>query len=81
MDPQELIAAFRNLRGTGERLIAIAHSHPDGPAELSKTDIEQAYYPEAAHLIISLAELNSPQAVAFRIIDGQALPIELHVIV
>jgi len=81
MDPQELIAAFRNLRGTGERLIAIVHSHPHGPAELSKTDIERAYYPEAAHLIISLAELKSPQAVAFRIVDGQALPIELHVIV
>jgi proteasome lid subunit RPN8/RPN11 len=81
MDPQELIAAFRNLRGTGERLIAIVHSHPHGPAELSKTDIERAYYPEAAHLLVSLAEPKRPQAVAFRIVDGQALPIELHVIV
>src|SRR5262245_11985928 len=81
MDPQELIAAFRNLRGTGEILMAIVHSHPHGPADLSKTDIDRAYYPEAAHVVVSLAEPKRPQAVAFRIIDGQALPIELHVIV
>jgi proteasome lid subunit RPN8/RPN11 len=62
-------------------LIAIFHSHPHGPAEPSKTDIERAYYPEVAHLIVSLAELERPQAVAFRILDGEALAIELHVIV
>jgi proteasome lid subunit RPN8/RPN11 len=81
MNPTELIAAFRNIRANGEKLLAIVHSHPHGPAEASKTDVERAYYPEAAHLIISLAELDRPQAVAFRIVDGRALPIELHVIV
>ena len=81
MDPAELIAAFRSLRETGELLIAIFHSHPNGPAEPSKTDIERAYYPEAAHLIVSLAEPGSPQAVAFRIVDGEILPVEVHVIV
>ena len=81
MDPSALIAALRDLRSTGERLIAIFHSHPHGPAEPSKADIEQAYYPEAAHLIVSLADLERPQAQGFRIIDGEALPIEVHVIV
>src|SRR5438105_1598098 len=55
MDPAELISALRELRGTGEELIAVYHSHPHGPAEPSTTDVNQAYYPEAAHLIISLA--------------------------
>jgi len=81
MDPAELIVQLRDLRTTGETLIAIFHSHPHGPAEPSKTDIERAYYPEAAHLIVSLAEPERPQAVAFRILDGGVLPIELHVIV
>ena len=81
MDPAELIAALRELRDTGEKLIAIFHSHPNGPAEPSNRDIERAYYPEAAHLIVSLADRERPQAVAFRIVDGEALPIELHVIV
>ena len=81
MDPAELISTLRGLRETGEELIAIFHSHPNGPAEPSKTDVERAYYPEAAHLIVSLAEPERPQAGAFRIIDSQVLPIELRVIV
>jgi [CysO sulfur-carrier protein]-S-L-cysteine hydrolase len=81
MDPAELIAALRGVRESGERLIAIFHSHPHGPAAPSKTDVDRAYYPEAAHLIISLAELEHPRAEAFRIIDGEALPVELRAIV
>ena len=81
IDPAELIQALRHLRDSGESLIAIFHSHPHGPAEPSNTDIRRAYYPEAAHLIVSLAELERPQAAAFRIIDGEALAIELRAIV
>jgi len=81
MDPAELIAALRGLRQSGERLIAIFHSHPHGPAVPSKTDVDRAYYPEAAHLIVSLAELERPRAEAFRIIEGEALPVELRAIV
>jgi len=76
-----LIAVLRDLRDVGETLIAIYHSHPHGPPEPSSTDVARAYYPEAAHLIISLAELERPQAAAFRIVDGEILPIELRVIV
>jgi [CysO sulfur-carrier protein]-S-L-cysteine hydrolase len=81
IDPAELIATLRALRETGESLLAIFHSHPHGPAEPSKTDIERAYYPESAHLIVSLAELERPQVVAFRIIGGDIFPIEVHAIV
>jgi proteasome lid subunit RPN8/RPN11 len=81
MDPSELIATMRSLRDSGEQLIAIFHSHPHGPAEPSKTDVGRAYYPEAAHLIVSLAEPKRPLAAGFRIIDGQVIPIEVHVIV
>ena len=81
MDPAELIHVLRELRDSGERLVAIYHSHPHGPAELSRRDIEQAYYPEVAQLLVSLADLERPQVAAFRIIDGLPLPIEVHVIV
>jgi len=81
MDPAELIAALRNLRDSGQNLHAIYHSHPHGPEAPSKTDIERAYYPEAAHMIVSLAELERPRVAAFRIIDGEVLPIEVRVIV
>jgi [CysO sulfur-carrier protein]-S-L-cysteine hydrolase len=81
IDPGVLIATLRALRETGESLLAIFHSHPHGPAEPSKTDIERAFYPESAHLIVSLAELERPQVVAFRIIGGDVFPIEVHAIV
>jgi proteasome lid subunit RPN8/RPN11 len=81
MDPAQLISAFRDLRQGGEELIGIYHSHPSGPARPSKMDIERAYYPEAAQLIVSLADPKRPKAAAFRIVDGEVLEIEVHAIV
>jgi proteasome lid subunit RPN8/RPN11 len=80
MDPAFLAATLRSLRTSGEQLIAIVHSHPRGSAEPSETDLRRAYYPEAAHVIVSLASLERPQVRGFRIIDGQAYEIELHAI-
>jgi len=80
MAPAELISVLRSLRESGQEMVAIYHSHPQGPAEPSARDIERAYYPEAAHLIVSFAG-GKPVTRAFRIVDGQALEIEVHVIV
>jgi proteasome lid subunit RPN8/RPN11 len=81
MDPQELINALRDLRNAGEELIAIYHSHPFGPAKPSPYDVERAYYPKAAQIIVSLADPLRPQTAAFRIIDGEVLEVELRAIV
>jgi proteasome lid subunit RPN8/RPN11 len=53
MDPHELLTAFTQLEQQGWELLGIYHSHPNGPAEPSPTDISEAYYPEAVHLIWS----------------------------
>ena len=81
MDPAELISTLRDMRNAGEDLIAIYHSHPRGLSQPSKVDIQRAYYPEAAHVIVSLAEPERPRVAAFRIVDGEAIEIELHAIV
>lgn len=81
MEPSELVAVLRDLRGSGEELVGIFHSHPNGPAKPSPTDVARAYYPEAAQLIVSLADVERPETAAFRIVDGQVFPVELHVIV
>jgi [CysO sulfur-carrier protein]-S-L-cysteine hydrolase len=81
MDPAELIKTLRDLRNAGEELVAIYHSHPHGPAEPSKLDAQRAYYPDAAHLIVSLADPASARIGAFRIVDGEVLEIEVHAIV
>ena len=80
IDPAVLASTFRSLRESGEDLVGIVHSHPRGPAEPSQRDLDRAYYPRAAHVIVSLATLESPQVRAFRIIDGQAYEIEIHAI-
>lgn len=54
MDPQGQIDAMRDMRRRGETLFAIYHSHPTGPAEPSATDLEEAAYPDALYLIVSL---------------------------
>jgi hypothetical protein len=41
----------------------------------------RAYYPEAAHIIVSLERPERPVVRGFRIIDGKALEIELRAIV
>ena len=81
MDPAELINNLRDLRHAGEELVAIYHSHPHGPARPSAIDVRRAYNPEAAHLIVSLADPECPQVAAFRIVDEQVLDIEVHAIV
>lgn len=56
MAPEELISQFIEMDKNDLQLVGIYHSHPMGPAEPSGTDIAEAYYPEAVHLIWSRIE-------------------------
>jgi hypothetical protein len=44
----------------------------------SRTDVELAAYPDAAHLILSLADQDTPVLRAFSIRDGQVTERELE---
>jgi proteasome lid subunit RPN8/RPN11 len=79
MDPAGQIEAFRSMRERGEQLYAIYHSHPQGPARPSGTDIEQAAYPEALYLIVSLRGVQPPVLGAWRIRNGAVLAVELQI--
>ncbi|BAZ95203.1 metal-dependent proteiase [Thiohalobacter thiocyanaticus] len=72
LDPAGQIAAMRTMREKGETLFAIYHSHPDAPARPSTTDIEQAAYPEALNLIISLQDRDAPEVRGWWIRGGDA---------
>jgi len=70
--PEDLFAAQRQMRESGEQLLAIYHSHPRATEpQPSETDVRLAYYPQAIYLIIGLA---GQQAVmrAFRISEAES---------
>ena len=52
--PEELFAAMRRIRDAHHKLLGIYHSHPRTSAYPSASDVEMAFYPEAAYFIISL---------------------------
>ena len=70
MEPLQQIKAMLAMEAEGLELIAIYHSHPDGPARPSATDVANAYYPNAVQLIISLADRARPSVRAFTVVDG-----------
>jgi proteasome lid subunit RPN8/RPN11 len=80
VDPVFLFDLFRGLRSSGEELVAIYHSHPNGPAIPSQRDVAHAHYPDAAQVIVSLAGVE-PEVKAYRIAGKEVLEAELHAIV
>lgn len=79
IDPYEQLAAFNQMDELGLELVAIYHSHPQGPDEPSPTDLAQAYYPEAAYLIWS-DQGRGWACAAFAIQQGQVYPVELQIL-
>lgn len=69
MAPEAQLAAFQEIEAEGLELVAIYHSHPDGPENPSITDIAEAYYPEALYLIWSRTS-DEWQCRGFWIRDG-----------
>lgn len=70
--PEELFAVQRQMRGRGQQLLGIYHSHPRSPEPIpSEHDVRLAFYPSAIYFIIGL---NNEEAIlrAFRISERQS---------
>lgn len=88
LDPHEQFRFFKEIDALGLELLGIYHSHPQSPAYPSRTDVAQAFYPEAAYLIVSLPASDAPapdaaantELRAFRIRDGVITEEELAVL-
>ncbi len=77
LDAAQQIAAMSRMRDRGEELFAIYHSHPAAPAQPSITDLEQAAYPDALYLIISLNTKGILELRSFKIENKTAKEIGL----
>ena len=49
--PEELIRVQRQARGLGFDIVGFYHSHPDCPAEWSKTDFDEAHWVGCSYVI------------------------------
>lgn len=54
MAPEEQLSAFNDIESLDLKLLAIYHSHPDGPIGPSSSDITEFAYPDTLYLIWSI---------------------------
>src|SRR5437764_12568456 len=54
IDPRELVRIQREGRERGEDIIGFYHSHPDHPAQWSKTDLAEAHWFGCSYVITSV---------------------------
>lgn len=79
MDPIEELRVFQTIEQNDWELLAIYHSHPNGPLYLSETDIAEITFPDTINLIWA------PQAGewlcrGFMIQNGIIQEIPIHVV-
>lgn len=77
MDPKEQLDAFEWIDSHGQELLGIFHSHPNGPGEVSETDIEEAAYP-VVHIVLDGSD-GLWRARGFWIEDGKAAEVTLEI--
>ncbi len=54
--PQELVRIQRQARGLGLDIVGFYHSHPDHPAQWSKTDFAEAHWMGCSYVITSVEQ-------------------------
>ena len=71
VDPALRLRLQRTLRAEGRAIVGLYHSHPDGPAEPSARDLESAWEPELAWLIVGMAQGRATRTAAFALLQDQ----------
>jgi len=78
IDPAELFSLFRRMRDERLDHLGIYHSHPHSGNAPSASDLDRAFYPDAAYFILS-PQPHAPQPVrAFRIANGRAAELAIE---
>lgn len=63
--PEELIRVQRQARGLGLDIVGFYHSHPDHPAQWSKTDFEEAHWVGCSYIITNIDKGNATVTNSF----------------
>ena len=71
IDPQLRFDLERRMRGENLDLVGVYHSHPDGPASPSQTDIERAWESNLVWLITAVKGGNAVNTTAHILIGSE----------
>lgn len=80
MDSREQLSVMKEMRGLGLEMAGIYHSHVASEAYPSAHDVETAFYPDTAYVIVSLADRDNPDIRSFRIKEGQITEEEVRIV-
>jgi proteasome lid subunit RPN8/RPN11 len=70
LDPKDQFQVFNEIEEKGWELAGIFHSHTHTEAYPSETDRQQAFYPDARYVLVSLADRSNPSLRAYTIVEG-----------
>lgn len=70
VDPELRLSLMREVRGTGCAIVGHYHSHPNGLAQPSATDLAMAYEPELVWLITAVIGGQAVQSTAHLLSPG-----------
>ena len=70
LDPRDQFLVFSEIEDKGWELAGIFHSHTHTEAYPSETDRQQAFYPDAHYVLVSLADRSNPSLRAYAIVEG-----------
>ena len=81
VDPKLRLRLERALRESPESVIGVYHSHPDGSAEPSETDIAMIFEPDMVWLITAVADGRAGATTGWRPAEDRSafLPLRLDV--
>lgn len=80
IDPRELFVLYRCMRAEALEHLGIYHSHPKGENSPSPLDLERAFYPDVAYLIICPHPATSRPIRAFSIIERRARELSVQIL-
>jgi proteasome lid subunit RPN8/RPN11 len=70
LEPQEHLQALRDAEGRGWHLAGVFHSHPEGRAHPSPTDVARALEPDWLYVVVGLSDRTAPEVRGFWIRRG-----------
>lgn len=82
VDPDDLVRIVLGIEAAGEDLVAVVHSHVRTAAVPSSSDLREAGYPEALHVIATMADPSAGPAAAlraWRIVDGRPIEVPIEI--